>query len=520
MRNGNGADSAFDDYEQRRRQRKPDAWPEPVDFLTNREHGAPQLQERQVPASLWAFAHDTSARMGVDPTSVAMSALVSCASVTSDEWRIQPKRHDTAWTEQARLWGAIVGPPSILKTPVIAACTKPIERLDAAARDRHREEMREYKIKRAAWNLAADKDIPEPRQPKLARYMVEGTTIEALSEVLRNDDEAHQYAPAHKVLSRHDEMAEFIANLDRYRTGGRGGGDRGAYLRLYNGGRYVIDRIGRGSFAIPNWSACLLGGIQPEPIQRIAKSCEDDGLLQRFMYCVPGTCPPGLDRKPDPHACHRYAALFPVLAALHPSRSVGGDSPAAVVLHEKAHQHRENIDALGRAMEALPDTSPRLRAAFGKWPGMFARLCLIFHLINIADARQMGATPPVLDVVPENIARQVAHFMHDILLPHLLRAEAVMFSTAQTTHAQWIAGHILAHGLDRITTRDVVRAYRALSSPEDKDELAAVMASLVSVAWVEPEPPKNPVKPLFAWIGQSSRAHDIRRPSRTRGRSA
>ena len=232
MRNGNGADSAFNDYEQRRRQGKPDAWPEPVDFLTNREHGAPQLQECQVPASLWAFAHDTSARMGVDPTSVAMSALVSCASVTSDEWRIQPKRHDTAWTEQARLWGAIVGLPSILKTPVIVACTKPIERLDAAARDRHREEMREYKIKRAAWNLAADKDIPEPRQPKLARYMVEGTTIEALSEVLRNDDEAHQYAPAHKVLSRHDEMAEFIANLDRYRVGGRGGGDRGAYLRL------------------------------------------------------------------------------------------------------------------------------------------------------------------------------------------------------------------------------------------------------------------------------------------------
>ena len=46
---------------------------------------------------------------------------------------------------------------------------------------------------------------------------------------------------------------------------------------------------------------------------------------------------------------------------------------------------------------------------------MFARLCLIFHLINIVDARQMGATPPVLDVVSEAVARQVAHFMHDIL---------------------------------------------------------------------------------------------------------
>jgi enamine deaminase RidA (YjgF/YER057c/UK114 family) len=29
--------------------------------------------------------------------------------------------------------------------------------------------------------------------------------------------------------------------------------------------------------------------------------------------------------------------------------------------------------------------------------------------------------------------------MRDILLPHLLRAEAVMFATAQTGHARWIA---------------------------------------------------------------------------------
>ena len=170
------------------------------------------------------------------------------------------------------------------------------------------------------------------------------------------------------------------------------------------------------------------------------------------------------------------------------------------MLHEQAHQHREDIDALARAMAALPDTSPRLRAAFGKWPGLFARLCLTFHLIDIADARADGRNADrYLDVVPEATARRVADFMHDIVLPHLLRAEAVMFSTAQTTHAQWIAGHILAQRMDRITTRDVVRAYGALSSPEARDELAAVMASLVTIGWLEPEVPKNPVKPVFAW---------------------
>jgi Protein of unknown function (DUF3987) len=470
--------------------------PPPLDFFADSDTAAPELQVDHLPAALWDFVQDTSARMGVDPASVAMASLVSCASIMNDDWRIQPKRHDSTWTESPRLWVAIVGDPSILKTPVIAACTKPIERLDAAARERHQEEMRDYKTKLAAWKVSDDKDATqEPRQPKLARYLVESSTIEALSEALRDDDEARQYAPAKKVLSRHDEMSEFVANLDRYRTGGRGGGDRGAYLRLYNGGRYTIDRIARGSFTIPNWSACLLGGIQPGPIQKIANAADDDGLLQRFLYSVPGKQQPGLDRKPDAAALHRYEALFPMLATMSPAHSAN-----ALVLHEQAHQHRQNVDAMARAMAALPDTSPRLRAAFGKWPGLFARLCLIFHLIDVADTRRPSAPGPFLDVVPEETARCVANFMHEILLPHLMRAEAVMFATAQTTHAQWIAGHILEHRMDRITTRDVVRAYGALRPPEAKDELTAVMASLVAIGWIEPEAPKNPVKPVFAWL--------------------
>jgi hypothetical protein len=475
-------------------------WPAPLDFLTDNDAAPPELHPDHVPTAIWMYATDAGERMGVDPTNLALGGLVSCASVISDEWHIQPKRYDTTWIEQARLWGAIVGDPGILKTPVIAACTRPIDRLDAEARERHQEEMRAYRAEMKAWKARVDDDsAPEPRRPKLTRYLVEGTTIEALSEVLRDDEEAYHHAPAQKVLVRHDEMAEFIANLDRYRAGGRGGGDRGAYLRLYNGGRHTIDRIGRGSFAVPNWSACLLGGIQPEPIQRIAKDSDDDGLLQRFAYCVPGARPPGVDRKPDPKALQRYEGLFTQLVALHPPRPPGGGHPGAVVLHEQAHQHRENIEALARAMAALPDTSPRLRAVFKKWPGLFARLCLTFHLIAIADARQTSTQGPFLEVVPEATARQVADFMHDILLPHLLRAERLMFGTAQTTHAQWIAGHILAHRLDRITTRDIVRAYRALAAPEARDELAAVMASMVAIAWLEPEAPNNPVKQVLAW---------------------
>jgi hypothetical protein len=294
-------------------------------------------------------------------------------------------------------------------------------------------------------------------------------------------------------------MSEFFGGLDRYKAGGKGGSELGAYLRLYNGGRYTIDRIARGSFAVPNWSACFLGGVQPGPIQRIARDAADDGLLQRFIYCVPDRQGRGLDRAPDQAALDRYATLFPSLAGFLPAAAIGSDQIRPIVLSAEAHTHREGIDALAQALSAMPDTSARLRASFGKWPGLFARLCLIFHLIDIADMRARGETAPPPQVVAEPTAQRVAAFMREIVLPHMLRAEAVMFCTDQTGHAQWIAGYILAKRMERIEARDVVQAYRAMRAPEARRELNAVMAALVSMAWLDPEEPSNPAKGVSAW---------------------
>jgi len=485
-------------------------WPDPLDFLADTEAtGAPELSRAHVPDAIADFVFDGAERMGVDPSAMALAALVALSSVISDDWTIQPKQHDDTWTENPRLWGAIVGDPSILKTPVLKATTRPIDAMEADARGRYASAVQRYKAALKDWKDGGSDPAAEPKHPRLERYMVEGTTIEALSEALRDDFEARQTAPARKVLVRQDEMSEWVASFDRYRSGGRGGGDRGAYLRLFNGGRYTIDRVNRGSFAVPNWSACVLGGIQPGPIQQIARDAADDGLLQRFCYCVPAQQGRGQDRRPDAGAAKRFEALFPALAALHPSQAFTG-TPRPVVLHAAAHAHRLAILDLAEAVTSMPDTSGRLRAALGKWPGLFARLALIFHLIDVADvrmsqmsqggaARAVTTAPPALEVVPETTARRVASYMRDILLPHLLRAEAVMFASEQTGHARWIAGYILSKGEDRITSRDIVRAYGALRAPEQRRELLSVMESLETVGWVIAEERDPTVKSPTSW---------------------
>lgn len=483
---------------------EPQDWPEPIDFLADDQlTGAPELRPEHLPAALYPFVRDTAARMGVDPAAVALSALVTCAAAVSDEWRVQPKRFDDTWTECPRLWGGLVGDPSIMKSPVIAVCTRPIDQLETAARERHATAMAAYQTAHNAWKDAR-KDRraeagDEPRRPRLDRYMVEGCTMEALSEALRDDPEAKQRAPTGKVLVRQDEMSEWLASFDRYRSGSSGSADRGAYLRLYNGGRYTVDRIGRGSFAVPNWSACFIGGIQPGPIQKVAQSSEEDGLLQRFCFCVPAAQGKGEDRQPDRMATETYEKLILALHALRPPRRQFGTAARPVVLHADAHLHREGSVDLARGLAAVPDTSSRLKAAFGKWPGLWARLALLFHLIEKADPSRPSDDREMVEVLSEATARCTSAYLEGVLLPHLLRADAVMYTTQQTGHARWIAGFILAKRQERVTVRDVVLAYHSLRAPERRRELLEVMEGLVSMGWLRPEERADPTRPPTAW---------------------
>ena len=358
-------------------------WPEPVDFLADSDlTGAPMLEGHHIPAALWGFVNDTASRMGVDPVAVAVSALVTCASAMTDDWELQPKKNDHTFTVQPRIWGAIVGDPSVMKSPIIAACTKPIDKLDAEARKCHADDARKYKIDHKAWKDAGADPSIEPRYPKLERRMVESTTVEALSEALRDDEEAKQFAPARKVLIRQDEMSEFFANLDRYSAGGKGGGDRGGLSPPIQR-RPIHRRSHRARLLLGVELLRVLprGASSPVPFRPSPASPKKDGLLTRFIYCVSGPQTEGEDRKPDDEALRRYYDLIPALTALTPAPGVNGVI-RPVVLHQDAHSYRIEIELRARVLAAMPDTSMRLKAIYGKLPGLFSRLALVFHLIE------------------------------------------------------------------------------------------------------------------------------------------
>jgi len=107
-----------------------DAPQEPIDIFGSLSP-KPALTQAMLPEKIAGFAFDEAARMGVDPAMIAIPCLIVCAAAIDDGIRIQPKAEDTEWTESARLWGAAIGEPGVMKTPSLNKAVKPLQSVEA-----------------------------------------------------------------------------------------------------------------------------------------------------------------------------------------------------------------------------------------------------------------------------------------------------------------------------------------------------------------------------------------------------
>lgn len=100
-----------------------------------------------------------------------------------------------------------------------------------------------------------------------------------------------------------------------------------------------------------------------------------------------------------------------------------------------------------------------------KWSGIFCRLTLVFHLLEVASRKADGEdlADSQLARVPQETSEKAAAFIRRILVPNLFRLGFESLPEGNgLSHARWIAGHILTHNLDRITASQIGRANRKL----------------------------------------------------------
>jgi hypothetical protein len=453
-------------------------WPEPLDIFGD---GDPttlmEVPAGALPDVLDRYARDTAARMGVPVAFAALGAVVVSSAAIGGTIRIQPKALDTGWTQPPFLWGLLVENPGGRKSPLMSAVASPLEKLDARRAKEDLPKLQEWE--RA--NRKRGKDAPPvTAKPRLRRGSVDSFTVEGLREVLADNPKG--------VLVSADEITGLIGGLDQYKSGG--GSDRADLLKLMDGQPRVFDRVGR-SHRVECWGAAVLGGIQPKKLSEMAPSLDPDGLLQRFIPIVGDNVRRrDVDRMPDREAMRAYEDLLAELAELPEPGFFHCD---LVKLSDGAQEVRRRFDERVLTLLEMPNVSAAWCGHLNKWPGFFARMLLVFHMVENWRGKGWSTTETPVSAETAEKAWSFASF----LLVHAVRFyESIVGLGASGDAARRAAGILLVEGTPTVTRRAIAERHRPWRAGEGAHrELIEAMTVLGRMGWCRPgDWDKNGVK--------------------------
>ncbi|WP_157683090.1 YfjI family protein [Burkholderia ubonensis] len=421
-------------------------WPDPKP-LPKRE--LPKVQAFDLallPEALQPFAADITERMQCPPDFVAATIMAALGIVIGRRVGIRPKAHDD-WTEYANQWACIVGRPSVMKSPAMAAALAALKHLQSEAIKDYDFKMDGYQEEKGLYELrveAAQKQIKDalkknptaavqrteldaPKPPLLRRYLVNDATAEALLDICTENPQG--------VGIFRDELVSLLKSMDREGQEAA----RGFYLTGWNGNDpYTVDRIGRGRNNRAE-AVCLslIGSTQPGRISEylrdaIADGAANDGLMQRFGLLIwPDISPDWSDVDRSPDAAKKNAAfeVFQRLSAADPVTDWGAEP----VLDHTGHLEEGTPPYLRLDDAALAmfrewrgdwetylrtgDLHPAIESHLAKYRKLVPSLALICHLAD-------GGSGPV---TVEAMVRALA--WSEYLKSHALRAYGASTTT-------------------------------------------------------------------------------------------
>jgi putative DNA primase/helicase len=458
-----------------------DGWPDPEN-LGSELPPVPLLDMRLLPDSLRPMVDDVADRMQVLPDFPAVVAVATLAGLCGRRAVIQPKDRDYSWVVVPNLWGGIVAPPGMMKSPVIACITAPAHAIEAQWRTEYQSEVADataskvlaelkarawqqqyiaaYKKKDAEIPIQPDDSIPEPRQK---RIVTSDATFESLQWMMSHNPGG--------IFVLRDELTGWLAGLERQ---GREQ-ERTFFLESHSGDSpYTLDRVQRGSIHAPYCCVSLFGGIQPTGLGRyLTDTLRDgpvsDGLIQRFQLLVWPDAKPAWcyrDRLPASNAIRAAEDVYRRIATMDADNSLrlkfAPDAQALFVAWLTDLEARLRSD----------DENVFMQAHLAKYRKLMPSLALLFSLAD-------GA----LDRVGLSHAQRAADFC-EYLACHARRVYASRISPER------LAAISLAKKLrkgwkrdaGKFTVRDVYQNdWTGLGTP---DEVRAAMSALEEAGWV------------------------------------
>src|SRR5262249_36570906 len=108
-------------------------WPDPVPLPTSLLPVAP-FDYGMLPETVRAWVEDVTERMQSPPDYAGATVMTALGSLIGRKISVRPKLEDD-WSVVTNLWGMLIGPPGILKSPSQSEGLRPLRRLEAAGRE-------------------------------------------------------------------------------------------------------------------------------------------------------------------------------------------------------------------------------------------------------------------------------------------------------------------------------------------------------------------------------------------------
>lgn len=336
----------------------------PLEAAAPAERKLPDFPIEHMPLILQEFGAQGALTLDAMPELVIGPMLAFASAAIGTTRRI---RLNADWTETALIWLGIVGDPGMKKTPAIGLAGRPYH-------EWHRDEMRRFKQEWSEYKEALGKRRPAgeapPLPPQRRQRLVDDTTMEALSLVFQDD--------GHGIILDRDELTGFVGSMNQYKTKGTGS-DRSNWLSIWSGRHITINRKGDPNPIYVEWPfVSLVGGIQPEKLSSLRGDGDNDGFLDRFLFCV-------IQETPAQAAHDSFMEEETVLKWREILRSILHNEVSQVIpLSTKAKNLWMRYSERHAAERNAKDLDPIFKGFWSKAEGTALRLALVFYEISYA----------------------------------------------------------------------------------------------------------------------------------------
>jgi hypothetical protein len=441
--------------------------PKPIDFTKHAVSGVACPLDL-LPKVIRNFVEDTTFRLQCAPDLVVIPALCAAGALLGKSVRVQPLWNNSVWIERPAIWGAVVAPPSSMKTPSAKAAMAPIEGLQKRFYAEGKEDQEAYDAAQAEYKAAPKNNKPPvPSKPAPVKTIVLNNMTTERAMALQVPQE-NSYDRGMLIFV--DELASWLLGFNQYKNGR--GNDREGWLTCWSGGPHSYERVNsERRIYITDAYISIFGGIQPDKAKRLfGGTNDDDGMVQRFGLVAI------LDETGE--TVPRDIAPNKEILAAYSQRLLGlGEVPEGLVkFSQPASEAFAKWESDTRNAARL--ISGPLGTHILKYTALAPRLALVWHFLD------HGKKAP--KEISLEIFERVRQFIDAYLKPHAQRLYGAIEEHACKPAARRVAEWILKAQPVKFTARQIrQKDWREFNMEDDRRLIDAVMNYLEAKNWIE-----------------------------------